>query len=207
MGTGLNPSPVLNVDATVGNKDVILGGEVGFDTAFASFTKYTAKFTDMSWEDILNKNEYYIEGKVRFSSQGWSWQPEDVADEVSELTPTRLLVVKVISRLDTLALCLLERMISFDPKHRPTAEEVKACGCHGINLNKALFVPNMSLVMKVVSSSFLLTTDSLVHIYWQLTLQGVWKNIILGERGMLQSFIELVVYTRLFRFAIHRSLK
>ncbi|GKD82691.1 mitochondrial outer membrane protein porin 4, partial [Tanacetum coccineum] len=39
---GLNPSTVLNVAATVGNKDVILGGEVGFDTAFASFTKYTA---------------------------------------------------------------------------------------------------------------------------------------------------------------------
>ncbi|PWA99818.1 Eukaryotic porin/Tom40 [Artemisia annua] len=39
---GLNPSPVLNVAAAVGNKDVLLGGEVGFDTASASFTKYTA---------------------------------------------------------------------------------------------------------------------------------------------------------------------
>ncbi|GKB95228.1 hypothetical protein Tco_0981365 [Tanacetum coccineum] len=80
---GLNPSPVLNVAATVGNKDVIL------------------VFTGMSWEDILNNNEYCMEGKVRFSSQGWSWQLEDVADGVSELTPTRLLVVKVknLSRL------------------------------------------------------------------------------------------------------------
>ncbi|GJU62156.1 mitochondrial outer membrane protein porin 4 [Tanacetum coccineum] len=93
---GLNPSTVLNVAATVGNKDVILGGEVGFDTAFASFTKYTA----------------------------------------------------------------------------------------GINLNKALFVPNMSLVTKVVSSSFLPSTDYVVHISWHLTLQGVWENIILGERGV-----------------------
>lgn len=39
---GLNPSPVLNVAAAVGNKDILLGGEVGFDTASASFTKYTA---------------------------------------------------------------------------------------------------------------------------------------------------------------------
>ncbi|GJV33648.1 probable protein phosphatase 2C 5 [Tanacetum coccineum] len=39
---GMNPSPVLNVVAAVGNKDVILDGEVGFDTASASFTKYTA---------------------------------------------------------------------------------------------------------------------------------------------------------------------
>ncbi|GJV74247.1 hypothetical protein Tco_1494242 [Tanacetum coccineum] len=55
---------------------------------------------------------------------------------------------------------------------------------NGINLNKALFVPNMSLVLKVVSSSFLPSTDSVVHISWQLTLQGVWENIILGERGV-----------------------
>ncbi|GKA57263.1 probable protein phosphatase 2C 5 [Tanacetum coccineum] len=38
----MNPSLVLNVVAAVGNKDVILDGEVGFDTASASFTKYTA---------------------------------------------------------------------------------------------------------------------------------------------------------------------
>ncbi|GJR76713.1 hypothetical protein Tco_0089078 [Tanacetum coccineum] len=108
---GLNPSPVLNIAATVDNKDVILGGEVGFDPLL--FSPNTPL------------------GKVRFSSQGWSWQPEDVADGVSELTPTRLLVVKVknLSRLDTLALCLLERMILFDPKQRPTAEELTLQGC------------------------------------------------------------------------------
>ncbi|KAI3803031.1 hypothetical protein L1987_31179 [Smallanthus sonchifolius] len=39
---GLNPSPVLNLAAAVGHKDVNLGCEVGFDTASASFTKYTA---------------------------------------------------------------------------------------------------------------------------------------------------------------------
>ncbi|XP_071725372.1 mitochondrial outer membrane protein porin 4 [Rutidosis leptorrhynchoides] len=39
---GLNPSPVLNVAAAVGHNDILLGGEVGFDTASGSFTKYNA---------------------------------------------------------------------------------------------------------------------------------------------------------------------
>lgn len=60
---------------------------------------------------------------------------------------------------------------------------VNACGGHGINFNKALFVPNMSLVTKVGSSSSLPSNDSAVDISWQLTLQRVWENIILGERG------------------------
>ncbi|GKA58990.1 mitochondrial outer membrane protein porin 4 [Tanacetum coccineum] len=42
----LNPSLVLNVAAAaVGNTDVILFGEVRFDTASASFTKYTAQIS------------------------------------------------------------------------------------------------------------------------------------------------------------------
>ncbi|XVF70028.1 hypothetical protein PTKIN_Ptkin11bG0128400 [Pterospermum kingtungense] len=39
---GLNPSPLLELSATVGSKELSLGGEVGFDTASASCTKYTA---------------------------------------------------------------------------------------------------------------------------------------------------------------------
>lgn len=39
---GLNPSPLLDVAATLGDKDLVLGGEIGFDTASASFTKYNA---------------------------------------------------------------------------------------------------------------------------------------------------------------------
>ncbi|XP_071698080.1 mitochondrial outer membrane protein porin 4-like isoform X2 [Rutidosis leptorrhynchoides] len=39
---GLNPSPLLNVAAAVGHEDILIGGKVGFDTASASFTKYTA---------------------------------------------------------------------------------------------------------------------------------------------------------------------
>ncbi|GKC31015.1 mitochondrial outer membrane protein porin 4 [Tanacetum coccineum] len=39
---GLNRSPVLNLKAAVDYKDVALGGEVGFDAASTSFTKYTA---------------------------------------------------------------------------------------------------------------------------------------------------------------------
>jgi len=42
---GLNPTPVLDANASIGNEDVSLGGEVGFDTASASFTKYNAGIT------------------------------------------------------------------------------------------------------------------------------------------------------------------
>ncbi|GAB4853577.1 hypothetical protein Ancab_017768 [Ancistrocladus abbreviatus] len=39
---GLAPSPLLEFNAAVGNSDLVLGGEVGFDTVSASFTKYNA---------------------------------------------------------------------------------------------------------------------------------------------------------------------
>lgn len=39
---GLNPSPLLDFNAAIGTKDLSLGGEVGFDTASASLTKYNA---------------------------------------------------------------------------------------------------------------------------------------------------------------------
>ncbi|GKB97730.1 mitochondrial outer membrane protein porin 4 [Tanacetum coccineum] len=39
---GLNRSPILNLQAVVDYKHIGLGGEVGFDAASASFTKYTA---------------------------------------------------------------------------------------------------------------------------------------------------------------------
>ncbi|KAI3446649.1 hypothetical protein Pfo_029560 [Paulownia fortunei] len=39
---GLNPSPLLEVAAAIGSKDVAIGGEIGFDTSFSSFTKCNA---------------------------------------------------------------------------------------------------------------------------------------------------------------------
>ncbi|XP_077215410.1 voltage dependent anion channel 4 [Tasmannia lanceolata] len=39
---GLTPTPLLELAAAVGSKDVSLGAEVGFDTASASITKYNA---------------------------------------------------------------------------------------------------------------------------------------------------------------------
>lgn len=39
---GLNPTPLLEFSAAIGTKELSLGGEVGFDTASASFTKYNA---------------------------------------------------------------------------------------------------------------------------------------------------------------------
>lgn len=39
---GLNPTPLLELSAAIGSKDLSLGGEVGLNTASASFTKYNA---------------------------------------------------------------------------------------------------------------------------------------------------------------------
>ncbi|KAI9192873.1 hypothetical protein LWI28_028789 [Acer negundo] len=39
---GLNPTPLLELSAAIGSKDLSLGGEVGFDTASSSFIKYNA---------------------------------------------------------------------------------------------------------------------------------------------------------------------
>ncbi|KAK7265274.1 hypothetical protein RJT34_32892 [Clitoria ternatea] len=39
---GLNPSPLLELSAAIGSKDLCLGAEVGFNTTSASFTKYSA---------------------------------------------------------------------------------------------------------------------------------------------------------------------
>ncbi|VVB17734.1 unnamed protein product [Arabis nemorensis] len=39
---GLNPTPLLDLSATIGSQTVCLGGEVGFDTASSTLTKYNA---------------------------------------------------------------------------------------------------------------------------------------------------------------------
>ncbi|KAL7093149.1 hypothetical protein ACP275_11G025000 [Erythranthe tilingii] len=39
---GLNPSPLLEVAAAIGSKDIAIGGEVGFDTSSSSVTKCNA---------------------------------------------------------------------------------------------------------------------------------------------------------------------
>lgn len=39
---GLNPTPLLDLSATIGSQKVYLGGEVSFDTASSSLTKYNA---------------------------------------------------------------------------------------------------------------------------------------------------------------------
>ncbi|KAL6977727.1 Mitochondrial outer membrane protein porin 4 [Sarracenia purpurea var. burkii] len=54
---GLNPAPLLEVAAALGNKDLAFGGEIVFDTASSSFTKYNAGIgfnnTDISAALIL----------------------------------------------------------------------------------------------------------------------------------------------------------
>ncbi|KAK9931783.1 hypothetical protein M0R45_019047 [Rubus argutus] len=39
---GLNPAPRLELSATIGSKDLSMGGEIGFDTASSLLTKYNA---------------------------------------------------------------------------------------------------------------------------------------------------------------------
>ncbi|XP_031257297.1 mitochondrial outer membrane protein porin 4 [Pistacia vera] len=39
---GLNPTPLLELSAAIGSKELVVGGEVCFDTGSASFTKYNA---------------------------------------------------------------------------------------------------------------------------------------------------------------------
>lgn len=39
---GLNPSPLLEISAAIGSKDIAIGGEIVFDTSSSSFTKYNA---------------------------------------------------------------------------------------------------------------------------------------------------------------------
>lgn len=42
LSIGLNPTPPLELSATAGTKELSFGGEVGFDTASATLTKYNA---------------------------------------------------------------------------------------------------------------------------------------------------------------------
>ncbi|KAK9063400.1 hypothetical protein SSX86_017270 [Deinandra increscens subsp. villosa] len=57
------------------------------------------------------------------------------------------------------------------------------CADQGVNFEKALFVPNMSLYTKVGSSSSAPPTGSEVDYSWQLTLQTIWEDIICNRRG------------------------
>ncbi|CAO2822999.1 unnamed protein product [Amaranthus hypochondriacus] len=48
---GLNPTPTLEFNASIGNEELSMGGEMAFDTASASFTKYNAGLS-------LNKHDF-----------------------------------------------------------------------------------------------------------------------------------------------------
>ncbi|KAI8540012.1 hypothetical protein RHMOL_Rhmol09G0228100 [Rhododendron molle] len=59
---------------------------------------------------------------------------------------------------------------------------INTCANHGVHFQKALFVPNISVYYKVLSSA-LPPTDSQVDLSWQLTIQNVWENLIGIEKG------------------------
>jgi hypothetical protein len=53
----------------------------------------------------------------------------------------------------------------------------------GVHFKKALFVPNMSAYFKFGSHA-VPPTDSQVDLSWQFTLQRVWENLMLGNKGV-----------------------
>ncbi|KAF6161130.1 hypothetical protein GIB67_007771 [Kingdonia uniflora] len=59
---------------------------------------------------------------------------------------------------------------------------INACAHHGVHFQKAFFVPNQSLRTKVDSHS-VPQADPQVDLSWQLKLQGVWENLIQGDKG------------------------
>ncbi|GAB4831848.1 Folylpolyglutamate synthase [Ancistrocladus abbreviatus] len=58
---------------------------------------------------------------------------------------------------------------------------MKTCASHGLHFKQALFVPNISVYNKVITN--VPAADSQVDVSWQLTLQRVWENLIIGEKG------------------------
>lgn len=50
---GLNPTPLLELSATIGSKNLCLGGDIGFNTGFASLTRYNAGIA-------LNKPDFSV---------------------------------------------------------------------------------------------------------------------------------------------------
>ncbi|GAB2229457.1 hypothetical protein Droror1_Dr00023600 [Drosera rotundifolia] len=57
----------------------------------------------------------------------------------------------------------------------------KTCATHGVNFKQALFVPNISVYNKVVSSVPSVGPD--IDLSWQLTLERVWENLSIGKKG------------------------
>ncbi|KAL9274278.1 Folylpolyglutamate synthase-like protein [Drosera capensis] len=57
----------------------------------------------------------------------------------------------------------------------------KTCATHGVNFKQALFVPNISVYNKVVSSVPSVGPD--INLSWQLTLQRLWENLSIGKKG------------------------
>nr|AFK38773.1 unknown [Lotus japonicus] len=59
---------------------------------------------------------------------------------------------------------------------------LKTCADHGVYFKKAFFVPGLSVYHKVGSHAPT-TTDSNVDLTWQFTLQRVWENLMIGNKG------------------------
>lgn len=57
----------------------------------------------------------------------------------------------------------------------------------GVHFKKALFVPNTSVYNKVGTASQSPANNAQVDLSWQMALQRVWENLILGEKGNLAS--------------------
>ncbi|KAK9274478.1 hypothetical protein L1049_022081 [Liquidambar formosana] len=82
---GLNPTPLLELSAAIGSKDLSLGGEVGFDTASASFTKYNAgiSFNKPDFSAALFLTD---KGQTLKASYFHSLKPHDETTVAAEMT-------------------------------------------------------------------------------------------------------------------------
>lgn len=69
----------------------------------------------------------------------------------------------------------------------------------GVHFKKALFVPNTSVYYKV-GTGVSPAADAQVDVSWQMALQRIWENLIIGEKGNFISCQFCVIIVKYFLF-------
>uniref|UniRef100_A0A1D1Y9J7 Folylpolyglutamate synthase n=2 Tax=Anthurium amnicola TaxID=1678845 RepID=A0A1D1Y9J7_9ARAE len=78
---------------------------------------------------------------------------------------------------------LIFNCMSVRDPHRLLPRLVNACADNGVHFHKAIFVPSQSVFNKVGSHATPADSPN-VDLSWQLTLQGVWENLLGGGKGI-----------------------
>ncbi|XP_057833875.1 folylpolyglutamate synthase isoform X2 [Cryptomeria japonica] len=68
---------------------------------------------------------------------------------------------------------------------------VNTCILHGVNFNRAIFVPSHSSFTQFVSSTSTRHDSTKVDLTWQLSLQRTWENVICGCREITKNDQEI----------------